>query len=212
MPDFEREEIYAVLDRLAAERALGASDRRVILLRYLIEKEMAGEGASVTAYGIALDVLGRSDNFDPNTDAAVRAEVGRIRQALSTYFETKGANEEIKFTIPSRSYRVQFEAIESEITDGKLAISRPASVVIAALAVAALAVSMFLVGNRPSSEFEPFSGPRVAVAAFNSNSEEMQQLAHGMRVEMVTEIARFDWLTVFLSSGDIDSEFSDEIA
>ena len=74
--------IDQTIETILASGALGNSERRANLLRYLVSLEESGKGSTIKAYSIALDVFGRAENFDPNTDSIVRVEIGRLRKAL----------------------------------------------------------------------------------------------------------------------------------
>ncbi|SLN33192.1 hypothetical protein AQS8620_01127 [Aquimixticola soesokkakensis] len=68
------------------------------LLRYLVRCEVTG--TPVKAYAIAVDVLGRSRDFDPSTDSIVRVEIGRLRKLLDAYFDGQGADAALSMRIP----------------------------------------------------------------------------------------------------------------
>ena len=75
-------QILEWLDRAEQHATLGGSARRYALLRYLVNEEIEGRGASIKAYAIARDVMGRPADFDPSTDSIVRVEVVRLRDAV----------------------------------------------------------------------------------------------------------------------------------
>jgi len=54
----EATEISARLKRILAFPGFAAAARRTLLLRYIVEKTLAGEGERITEYGIGLDVFG----------------------------------------------------------------------------------------------------------------------------------------------------------
>jgi TolB-like protein/tetratricopeptide (TPR) repeat protein len=91
------------LEQLLAS-PLFASRRRGQLLRYLVEEKLAGRGAQVTEYGIALDVFERPSSFDTRTEATVRAEMSRLRRALADHYEGAGAADPWRIVLPGRGY------------------------------------------------------------------------------------------------------------
>jgi adenylate cyclase len=93
----------AYLDQLLALPAF-ASRRRGQLLRYLVEQKLAGRGAQVTEYGIALDVFERPASFDPRTEATVRAEMSRLRRTLADHYAGNGAADPWRILLPGRGY------------------------------------------------------------------------------------------------------------
>ncbi|OJY38096.1 MAG: hypothetical protein BGP06_16780 [Rhizobiales bacterium 65-9] len=59
-------------------------------LQYVVEETLEGRGRSLKGYAIAVEALGRSDDFDPQFDPIVRVEARRLRQALRSYYEGPG--------------------------------------------------------------------------------------------------------------------------
>ena len=62
------------------------------LLSYLCEKRFSGESNQIKEYSIALDVFGRSESFDQDSDSVVRVHANRLRKRLSEYYKTEGAD------------------------------------------------------------------------------------------------------------------------
>jgi tetratricopeptide (TPR) repeat protein len=89
------------LDRLVRRGALSPEARGYLLLAYLIEHYLeAGVDAPVKAYAIAVDVLGRSDDFDPAQDSIVRVEIGRLRKLLEMYYLGPGQEDPVRIELP----------------------------------------------------------------------------------------------------------------
>ena len=97
-------DIRATADALLASSAFAFSGRNGQLLRYLIERTLAGEGPQITEYGIGLDVFERPTTFDPRLESIVRTEVSRLRQKLKQFYATESPTVRIVIEIPSRSY------------------------------------------------------------------------------------------------------------
>ena len=74
------------------------------LFSYLVEETLAGRGGKITEFAIAMDVFGRSSDFDPRQASIVRVQMGKVRSALDWYFRGPGAGDPLLLTIPSRSY------------------------------------------------------------------------------------------------------------
>ncbi|WP_026283585.1 hypothetical protein [Rhizobium sp. 2MFCol3.1] len=102
------EEAEAELERLLADGRFRVSDRQRDILRYLAERRFAGCTEGVKAYPIALDVLGRSSNFDASIDPIVRIEISRLRAALDGYYAAFGAELGVSVHIPKGSYVALF--------------------------------------------------------------------------------------------------------
>lgn len=108
-------EARAELDRLLSDPRFHATDRAKNVLRYIAERYFEGQTEGVKAYAIALDVLGRSPRFDPNTDPIVRIELSRLRSALGAYYEAYGPELEISIQLPIGRYLTIFSKSSSTL-------------------------------------------------------------------------------------------------
>ena len=80
------------LATLLASKTFPATARGRELLAYVIEQALAGHGDQLKAYNLAVSVLGRDVDFDPQGDPIVRIEVGRLRRDLEHYYLTDGSD------------------------------------------------------------------------------------------------------------------------
>lgn len=97
-------QIRAYLEDLLGSPAFASAQRRRELLRYVMERTLAGNAAGITEYGIGLDVLRKPPTFDPRIDSTVRSEMSRLRRALAGYYETAGAADPWRIEFPNRGY------------------------------------------------------------------------------------------------------------
>jgi Malectin domain len=91
--------------------ASGVFDRSPMLaqlLRYVCAKYFEGGAGSIKEYSIAVDVLGRSSDFDPKKDSVIRVQFHRLREKLNEYYATQGADHAIRIVIPHGHYAPQF--------------------------------------------------------------------------------------------------------
>ena len=85
-------------------------------LRYIVTKTLDDQQEEIKAYTIAVDALGRSEDFDPQTNAAVRVAAGRLRQALALYnAEEAPADTNLKIVLEPGSYIPSFVVVEKEL-------------------------------------------------------------------------------------------------
>jgi len=105
------EEVRACLQRVLAS-ACFASRRRGELLRYLVERTLAGEADSIGEYAIALDVFRKPDSFDPRSESTIRAEMSRLRKGLADYYAAEGATDPWRFEFSARGYVPSWSQIE----------------------------------------------------------------------------------------------------
>ncbi|PAQ02711.1 MAG: hypothetical protein E5Y88_10560 [Mesorhizobium sp.] len=101
--------VRETLERLLASETFGRSERARKLLRYLVEREQAGEADKLKGFSIAMDVFGKDGDFDPSTDAVVRVQAGRLRELLQHYFANEGVAEPIRIAIPRGGYVPSYE-------------------------------------------------------------------------------------------------------
>ena len=87
--DEQRSELKSVLESGHFLRA----PKLAQLLSYLCERRFAGKSGQIKEYSIGLEVFGRGENFDQNTDSIVRVEANRLRKRLAEYYSTEGAKQ-----------------------------------------------------------------------------------------------------------------------
>jgi hypothetical protein len=101
-------EVRDELQVLLASRAFRQSRGLVKLLRYICSKALVDDAEPITEYTIAVDVLGKLQDFKESKDASVRVEVHRLRKRLAEYYEQEGAHHSIRIVIPTGQYTPQF--------------------------------------------------------------------------------------------------------
>jgi len=111
--ELERSELQAVLRSQLFVR----SPTLAHLLSYLCEKKFAGESEQIKEYSIALDVFGRHDSFDQDTDSIVRVQANRLRKRLAEYYGGEGARDSLRIAIPIGQYVPTFEKAEPLLRD-----------------------------------------------------------------------------------------------
>src|ERR1044072_2125892 len=108
MPEVEAEvgdrpcadEIRAALERMAASEAFRGSPQLVAFLRYVVEATLRGAAERIKGYTIAVEALGRAENFDPQADPIVRVEAMRLRRALTRDDENGGTHDTVGIDLP----------------------------------------------------------------------------------------------------------------
>jgi hypothetical protein len=97
-------EVQAALDRILASESFRTSPQLGAFLRYVVEAALAGRAASIKGYTIAVEALGRDQNFDPQADPIVRVEATRLRRAMERYYAGAGADDPVVIDLPRGSY------------------------------------------------------------------------------------------------------------
>src|SRR4029077_11316430 len=93
--ELERAELQSVLGSQIFARCPTLAH----LLSYLCEKTFAGETRRIKEYSVGLDVFGRRDTFDQDTDSIVRVQVNRLRKRLAEYYVGERAAQQLLICI-----------------------------------------------------------------------------------------------------------------
>jgi hypothetical protein len=161
-----RNELQAVL----ASRAFRQSRGLAKLLRYVCSKALEN-AEPITEYTIAVDVLGKSQDFKESKDASVRVEVHRLRKRLAEYYEQEGAQHSIRILIPTGQYTPQFLASTEGISEDHTAapaspsvsddtaIITPKRVWVAAGLLAVFALALVAILLQPADPLDNFWRP-----------------------------------------------------
>jgi hypothetical protein len=100
----EKAEVTAVL----ATETFRRSPKLSRLLSYLCDKYFSGEANGVKEYCIAVDVLGRDSEFDPQLDSAVRVDVYYLRKRLNDCYALEARDHRVQIVLPKGQYIPQF--------------------------------------------------------------------------------------------------------
>ena len=77
-------------------------------LEFIIAETVHHKESQIKEYAIAIHVLYRSREFNPNVDSIVRIHAGRLRRALTDYYLTDGMYDPIIIQIPKGRYVPEF--------------------------------------------------------------------------------------------------------
>jgi hypothetical protein len=100
----ERAEVAAVLGSEIFRR----SPKLSRLLSYLSDKYFEGCAGDIKEYTIAVDVMGRDTQFDPQLDSIVRVDAHNLRKRLRQYYATEGKDHQLVIFIPAGQYTPEF--------------------------------------------------------------------------------------------------------
>jgi hypothetical protein len=98
------ETIRSALSRILDSKSFQRSERLRAFLTYVVEREIVGEAGQLKGYSIAVDVFGRSQAFDADSDPLVRVHAGKLRKLLKGFYEAEGSGEEWQIGIPKGTY------------------------------------------------------------------------------------------------------------
>ena len=78
-------------------------------LSYVVNESLSGNAHLIKGYTLGLEVFDKDENFDPQTDAIVRVEAGRLRRLLESYYLAEGKKSPILITLPKGKYKPEFK-------------------------------------------------------------------------------------------------------
>lgn len=212
------EAVREQLDRMLEATAFAQAGRHSRLLRYLVERTLAGEGDQLKEYVLATEVLGRPDTYDPRLDSGVRVEVRRLRSRLEEYYGGPGAVDPVILMIPLGSYAPEF-SVRPPAPDGDSGPAVHAATFrttraawLALAAVALLTLLTFVPWSQPdrTAAAHPARGPGIAVLPFESYSTRPDErlLAARLTDAVTVELAQLG--TVSVASRTSTSQYARE--
>ena len=167
-------EVRAELDRILASRGFATAGRLSKLLRYVVDKTLAGQTDQLKEYSVGVEVFERDEKYDPRLDSIVRVEAGRLRTKLDEYYNGGSNGSPIRISLPRGGYSAVFErtAVPSPaIADTPAAAPRHprsrAVIPLAVLLVIAIASLVFWLGR--DRRVPPDLRPTAAVLPFEAN-------------------------------------------
>jgi tetratricopeptide (TPR) repeat protein len=174
--DVSSEAVLDQLNRLLADRRFASSERGSQFLKYVVERSLADGGDDLKEVVIAMDVYGRSSDYNPKIDSVVRVEAARLRARLVKYYQEDGARDPIRISIPKGSYQASFERLAEVIDPSAQQLPQEA-------------LSMF-----PSDSDNPESHP--------SSARTVPQQVQLMWLFIVAALLSVGWISIQLFSSD----------
>jgi Tol biopolymer transport system component len=104
----DAERVRAQLDRILASAAFADVQRASSFLRFVVERTLEERTGEIKESVIAVEALGRSPSFDSKSDPIVRVEAGRLRDRLSSYYQSEGEADHVLIALPKGGYVPEF--------------------------------------------------------------------------------------------------------
>ena len=202
------------LARILNSTDFDATGREHRFFSYVVEETLAGRGDRIKAYSIAVEVFGRGQSFDPQSDPIVRIEAGHLRRAIERYYLTSGQADPILITIPKGGYVPVFSyrertalaelpapVVSRQVTEHAVRWTKSrllmAAVLVVFLAVAASAAWWWTFDRSVAPE-----RPRVLVEAFDNpaGTDGARAVAVGLKEEIVQQLSKFGDILVMESA------------
>jgi TolB-like protein len=180
-----KQEIAAQLQRILSFQTLANSVLLSSFLKFVVEEKLNGREKELKEYTIGVNVLSKKASYDPQTDATVRIHAGRLRRALSEYYDGPGNHDPILISIPKGAYIPMFEPNKS-ISSTQGSLPKEARI-----------------------QYKPTIGVLPLRVLHEENSHPM--LADSLGDQISTELTTFSELLVvsYYSTRKISSEISD---
>ena len=84
--DLTPAQVRLQLERIVHSPVLAKSTRLTAFLRYVVEQTLAGQGDTLKEQVLALELYGRTSDFDSGLDSIVRVDARRLRDRLREYY------------------------------------------------------------------------------------------------------------------------------
>ncbi len=111
---FSVAEVEAHVERVLASDAFKTSRRSQEFLRFVVGRVLAGQEDSIKERTIAVEVFGRSAQYDSSEDSFVRVKASEVRRRLASYAEKSHAPEDqLRIELPLGSYVPRFVRLEA---------------------------------------------------------------------------------------------------
>ena len=185
---FESDAVRSVLENILASPQFASSPQVSATLRYVVEETLEGRSDKIKAYSIAIDVLKKTEEFDPSSNPIVRVLARRLRDALTGFYDsTTGLEQPIVITIPKGSYVPVFaeplefapQATDTHDSETENAVTFSRTVAI--------------------EKFDVFSGE----AASEATDVRSELVSEGLQVELIDKLSRFKDFVIIEASPDV---------
>ncbi len=163
----DRELVDRQKEKILASPQFKSAKQMQRFFSYVLEKALHDEAKGLKQYTIAVEALGLPDDFDADSNPAVRILAGRVRERLEEYYKGKVENTPLYIEIPKGSYVPTIK----RLTDGVAALDK----------------------ERDVAEDSESQGPKLGLFCFNDDkqSEESNQLLEHISATLAKELSHF---------------------
>lgn len=110
-PDQVRTELQVVLAFEMLKRAPALSS----FLTFICEETLQGRTERLKEYTIAVEALGRPNEFQPIEDPIVRVQASRLRECLKGYYSGEGKGNPVQIRLPKGHYVPEFRLVSIRV-------------------------------------------------------------------------------------------------
>src|SRR5262252_5277039 len=112
--ELDAQSVRQQLERVLASPGFARNARLSKFLRFVVEGHLGGKDKELKESVIAIEVFGRSTDFDSRLDPVVRTEAVRLRARLSDYYLKSGKADALVIELPKGGYVPRFREIARE--------------------------------------------------------------------------------------------------
>lgn len=199
-------DIRTELDRILASKGFATTGRLSKLLRYVVEKTLAGETDQLKEYAVGVEVFERDEQYDPRLDSIVRVEAGRLRTKLDEYYSGDGRASPLRISLPKGGYSAQFtragaspsiQSTDAPASERQSSRRLLTMIPLAAVLLIAIAAMVFWLGSRDRRP-KPDLRPTAAVLPFEANmiGGDNSNYSAQITAAVTSELARLGTISV----------------
>lgn len=209
----DTEAIQRQLARILSSPTFANAPSQERMLRFVVEKTLAGEAGRLKEYTLGVEVFGRGNDFDPRQDTIVRVQGRRLRDRMDDYYREQGSSDPVGIDLPKGGYVPTFHwrnvpsasasdtPASAERLPGKARPRLMTALALAALVSLAFAATVWLRAPTPRPSPESTSAttpPSLAVLPFVdlSQAHDQEYLADGLAEEILDQLAQVPALQV----------------
>lgn len=100
--------VRASLERILASPAFRNSRQCQKFLQYVVTHSLGGDDELLRERSMGIELFGRAPDYDTGEDPVVRVRATEVRKRLAQFYGESPSHEEVRFEMPSGSYRVEF--------------------------------------------------------------------------------------------------------
>jgi hypothetical protein len=102
------DQVQAALAKALKSSEFQSAPQLRAFLGFVVHATLNKEQEKIKGYTIAVEALGRPDDFNPVVDPIVRVEAARLRRRLEKYYAGSGTEDPFRIAIPKGSYAPVF--------------------------------------------------------------------------------------------------------
>jgi serine/threonine-protein kinase len=200
-PGPPKEAVQTQLEKILGSEEFSQSESLKRFLQYVVERSLDGEADQIKEYNVAVEVLGRGEDYDPRTDTIVRVQATRLRSKLNEYYRTEGSGDPLRIEIPKGSYVPTFKETGGDTSGSSTpGLPRSLGILLSVAAIVVLALAAFWIsGSRdPDTVGTPGAIHSIAVLPFTDMSQLKDQefFGDGIAEELTNTLTQLEGLYI----------------